>query len=70
VLNAPGVIDPGYTGEVLVNLVNFGPDFYTVCRGDKIAQLIIHKTVEVDWQPVTEFEETQRGAHGHGSTGD
>jgi dUTP diphosphatase len=70
VLNAPGVIDPEYTGEVLVNLVNFGPDSYTVYRGDRIAQLIIHQTVEVDWQPVTEFEETQRGNHGHGSTGD
>lgn len=69
VLNAPGVIDPEYTGEVLVNLVNFGPDSYTVYRGDKIAQLIIHKTVDVDWQPVTELEETQRGNHGHGSTG-
>lgn len=69
VLNAPGVIDPGYTGEILVNLANFGPDSYTVYRGDKIAQLIIHKTVEADWQHVAEFEETQRGDNGHGSTG-
>lgn len=70
VLNAPGVIDPDYTGEILVNLANFGPDSYTVYPGDKIAQLIIHQTVDVDWQHVTEFEETQRGAHGHGSTGE
>lgn len=69
VLNAPGVIDPEYTGEVLVNLVNFGPDSYTIHPGDRIAQLIIHQTVEVDWQPVTEFKETQRGNNGHGSTG-
>lgn len=69
VLNAPGVIDPGYTGEILVNLINLGSESYTVQRGDRIAQLIIHNTVEVDWQHVTEFEETQRGAHGHGSTG-
>lgn len=69
VLNAPGVIDPGYTGEVLVNLVNFGPDSYTIHPGDRIAQLIIHQTVEVDWRPVEELNETQRGAHGHGSTG-
>lgn len=69
VTNAPGVIDPGYTGEILVNLINFGPDSYTIHRGDRIAQLIIHQTVEVDWQQVFEFEETQRGAHGHGSTG-
>ena len=69
VLNAPGVIDPGYTGEILVNLINLGSESYTVQCGDRIAQLIIHNTVEVDWQHVTEFEETQRGAHGHGSTG-
>lgn len=69
VLNAPGVIDPGYTGEILVNLANFGPDSYTIYRGERIAQLIIHQTVDVDWQQVSEFEETQRGNNGHGSTG-
>jgi dUTP pyrophosphatase len=69
VLNAPGVIDPGYTGEVLINLVNFGPYTYTIHCGERVAQLIIHKTVEVDWQHVIEFEETQRGNNGHGSTG-
>lgn len=69
VLNAPGVIDPEYTGEILVNLVNFGPDSYTIHPGDRIAQLIIHNTVDVDWQHVAEFESTERGAHGHGSTG-
>ena len=69
VLNAPGVIDPGYTGEIFVNLINLGSESYTVQRGDRVAQLIIHQTVDVDWQHVTEFEETQRGAHGHGSTG-
>ena len=69
VFNAPGVIDPDYTGEILVNLANFGPDSYTIYPGDKIAQLIIHQTVDVDWQHVTGFEETQRGDNGHGSTG-
>lgn len=69
VLNAPGVIDPGYTGEMLVNLINLGAEPYTVQCGDRIAQLIIHKTVDVDWQHVAEFEETQRGNNGHGSTG-
>jgi len=69
VLNAPGVIDPGYTGEIFVNLINLGSEPYTVQRGERIAQLIIHQTVEVDWQHVAEFESTERGAHGHGSTG-
>ena len=70
VTNAPGVIDPGYTGEIFVNLINLGSEPYTVQRGDRIAQLIIHNTVDVDWQHVAELRETQRGNHGHGSTGD
>ena len=69
VLNGPGVIDPGYTGEILVDLINLGSEPYTVQRGDRIAQLIIHQVVDVDWQHVTEFESTERGDHGHGSTG-
>ena len=69
VLNAPGVIDPGYTGEIFVNLINFGPYTHTVHSGDRIAQLIIHNTVDVDWQRIVELEETQRGHNGHGSTG-
>lgn len=69
VLNAPGVIDPGYAGVVLVNLINLGAYTYKIHSGERIAQLIIHNTVDVDWQQVTEFEDTQRGAHGHGSTG-
>lgn len=69
VLNAPGVIDPGYTGEILVNLINHGEYPYMIHRGERIAQLIIHHAVDVDWQHVTEFEETQRGNNGHGSTG-
>lgn len=69
VLNAPGVIDPGYTGEIFVNLINLGHLPYTIQRGDRIAQLIIHHTVEVDWQHVIKLESTERGHNGHGSTG-
>ena len=69
VTNAPGVIDPGYTGEILVNLINLGAYPYTIHSGDRIAQLIIHNTVEVDWQHVIKLESTERGDHSHGSTG-
>lgn len=69
VTNAPGVIDPGYTGEIFVNLINLGHLPYTIQRGDRIAQLIIHHTVEVDWQHVIKLESTERGHSGHGSTG-
>jgi len=69
VLNAPGVIDPGYTGEILVNLINHGEYPYMIHQGERIAQLIIHHTVEVDWQHVIKLESTERGSNGHGSTG-
>lgn len=69
VTNAPGVIDPGYTGEILVNLINHGEYPYMIHRGERIAQLIIHHTVEVDWQHVIKLESTERGHNGHGSTG-
>ena len=69
VLNAPGVIDPGYTGEIFVNLINLGSEPYTVQCGDRVAQLIVHQTVDVDWQHVIKLESTERGDHGHGSTG-
>lgn len=69
VLNAPGVIDPGYTGEIFVNLINHGAYTYKIHSGERIAQLIIHHTVEVDWQHVIKLESTERGNNGHGSTG-
>lgn len=69
VLNAPGVIDPGYTGEIFVNLINLDEYSYVILEGDRIAQLIVHQTVDVDWQHVIKLESTERGDHGHGSTG-
>jgi dUTP pyrophosphatase len=69
VLNAPGVIDPDYRGEVGVILVNLGDEPYQVLAGARIAQLVIvpfasPRIVEVDALPGT-----TRGAGGFGSTG-
>lgn len=69
VLNAPGVIDPDYRGEVGVILINLGDDPYLVQAGYRIAQLVIvpfasPRIVEVDALPGT-----QRGAAGFGSSG-
>lgn len=72
VLNAPGIIDPGYRGELQVMLHNFSQtDSYPVTAGDKIAQLIILPVVtgiRFHWGKVL-TEETQRGEGGFGSTG-
>jgi dUTP pyrophosphatase len=69
VLNAPGVIDPDYRGEVGVILINTGDEPYRVVIGARIAQLVIvpfasPRIVEVDALPGT-----KRGSGGFGSTG-
>lgn len=69
-VNAPGLIDAGYRGEIKVIVVNLDPaDPVHVARGDKIAQLVIQPVVVVDLTEVDELEATERGAGGFGSTG-
>lgn len=69
VLNAPGVIDENYTGEIKVNLKNHGRAPYKFQAGDRIAQLIIQRYESPTIQLVNELPGTERGNHGHGSTG-
>jgi dUTP pyrophosphatase len=70
VLNAPGTVDSGYRGEILVNLINH--DLVTIARiarGDRIAQLVVQRVERADFVVVEELSDTSRGAGGHGSTG-
>lgn len=70
VLNAPGTVDSGYRGEILVNLINHDRDNTArISRGDRIAQLVVQRVERVDFQPVDRLPESSRGAGGHGSTG-
>ncbi len=69
VLNADGVIDPGYRGEVGVLLINHGQQPFEIKKGDRIAQLIVHACPEVSWQEVEELPETERAQGGFGYTG-
>lgn len=69
VLNSPGLIDPGYTGEIKVVLINLGHEEFVVKNGDRVAQLMIVKTEQVMFNRVTSLDETQRGNGGFGSTG-
>lgn len=65
-----GVVDVGYTGSILVKLLNLGRAAYTVKRGDKISQLVIVPVVVPGaLELVDELEETERGNNGFGSTG-
>ncbi len=70
VVNAPGLIDAGYRGEVRVCLHNGGEAPFTVAPGDRIAQLVIQAVETPAFDAVVTLEETARGAGGFGSTGD
>ena len=70
VLNAPGLIDPQYRGELKVLLVNTDPEAaYEIHRGDRIAQLVIERVEYVEWQEVDALDQTARDTFGFGSTG-
>ncbi len=69
-LNAPGLIDPGYRGEVAVILVNTDPTVpYEVRRGDRIAQLVICRVEEARFVAVASLETSERGEGGFGHSG-
>jgi dUTP pyrophosphatase len=69
VVNAPGLIDAAYRGELKVVLINTDPHTdYTVHRGDRIAQLVVQRVEEVTWQEVDQLEGEDRGG-GFGHTG-
>ena len=68
-LNTPGLIDPGYRGEVKVLLVNHDRAAATVARGDRIAQLVIQRVEPVELIEVEELPPSDRGGGGFGSTG-
>ena len=71
-LNTPGLIDPGYRGELSVLLVNTDPaEPYRVQRGDRIAQLVIQPVEQADFVVVDEpgLPGSERGVGGFGHSG-
>jgi dUTP pyrophosphatase len=70
VVNAPGTVDSGYRGEILVNLVNLDPrEPFTVHVGDRIAQLVVQAYLHADFDVTDSLPGSARGETGHGSTG-
>ena len=69
VLNSPGTIDADYRGEIGVILINLSNQDFIVQDGERIAQLVIAKHEQINWQEVEVLNETKRGAGGFGSTG-
>ena len=69
VLNSPGTIDADYRGEIGVILVNLSDEEFIIEDGERVAQMVIVKHEQVDWEEVVELVETERGVGGFGSTG-
>jgi dUTP pyrophosphatase len=69
VLNAPGTIDADYRGEVMVLLVNFGTQPFSIARGMRIAQLVVAPLARAGVMEAELLDRTARGAAGFGSTG-
>ena len=68
-LNTPGTIDADYRGEIKVILINLSTEPQTIHPADRIAQMVVQKVEQVQWVPVSELNESERGAGGFGSTG-
>jgi dUTP pyrophosphatase len=69
ILNSPGTIDSDYRGEVKILLTNFGKEPFVVKRGDRIAQMVVHRYTRVEWEQVDQVNGTSRGSGGFGHTG-
>jgi dUTP pyrophosphatase len=69
IVNSPGTVDADYRGEIKVLLINFSEEVFEVKAGDRIAQMIVSKHEQVEWEQVEILNETSRGAGGYGHTG-
>lgn len=69
VLNAPGVLDCDFNGEIGVILINLSNEVQSINPGDRIAQLVITKYEKANFQLTNSLDETERGSGGFGSTG-
>jgi dUTP pyrophosphatase len=69
VLNSPGTIDADYRGEIGVILVNLSQTSFTIQPEERIAQLVVAKYEQIQWEETEELSQTERGAGGFGSTG-
>lgn len=68
-INSPGLIDTDYRGNIGIPLINHGKTDFTVKRGDRLAQMIVVRTEEIDFIDSDELDATDRNTKGFGSTG-
>ena len=69
VLNSPGTIDADYRGEICIILINLSNEPFVIADGERIAQMVIARHEQAEWEPVDILSETERGAGGFGHSG-
>ena len=70
VVNAPGTVDSGYRGEIMVTLLNTdAAESFRVRRGDRIAQLVVQRVEQAVFEVVDVLPASERGGTGFGSSG-
>ena len=69
VLNSPGTIDADYRGEICVILINLSDQPFLINDGERIAQMVIARHEQTEWEQVDVLDETERGAGGFGHSG-
>ena len=69
VVNAPGTIDSDYRGEIGLIMINWGQESFTINRGDRVGQMLIHKVHRAEFIEVEELDGTERGVGGFGHSG-
>lgn len=67
-VNSPGTIDADYRGEVGIIMINHGNQPFVIRRGDRIAQMVVHRVCRVSWQECQQLDRTVRGNGGFGHT--
>ncbi|MDR3351290.1 MAG: dUTP diphosphatase [Prevotellaceae bacterium] len=68
-VNSPGTIDADYRGEIKIILVNLSDTPFVLQPGERIAQMVVARHEQVEWDAVAKLDDTARGAGGFGSTG-
>lgn len=69
VVNTPGTVDSDYRGPMKVLLINHGNKVFRVCKGDRVAQMVLNEICRAHFEELETLDTTERGEGGFGSTG-
>ena len=69
VLNSPGTIDADYRGEICIILANLSVEPFIIEDGERIAQMVIARHEQAEWEETDTLDDTERGTGGFGHSG-